>query len=310
MNAYRRQKCSGNPVYIKHGKRYKERHPDRVKEQQKKYKRQYTPEEIAAKEAAIALKAAERAAIEERKAKRTEQARLKRKAREEATKARLAQIEANKAKKAQKAKEYQELLKTRAAKKQQKEIAKKKAAEERLAKKAIRDAEKAEYKKKRIEERNRLDNQHGTTVGDYDRCKRKNKTACAPCKAVAAKYVRNKFKTDPKYKEADKRWKKANPRKRAVNNRDRARRNGAKVSYYTREHIFKRDGYDCYLCNRPVDLQANPVQGQPNWELYPHVEHVIPLSKGGDDTLDNVKIAHAICNINKGTRLLSELISS
>jgi 5-methylcytosine-specific restriction endonuclease McrA len=30
---------------------------------------------------------------------------------------------------------------------------------------------------------------------------------------------------------------------------------------------------------------------------------VIPLSKGGNDTIENVRPAHAICNLRKGSRL-------
>jgi 5-methylcytosine-specific restriction endonuclease McrA len=149
-----------------------------------------------------------------------------------------------------------------------------------------------------------LKNQHGTSIGDYDRCRKNNGIACKPCKAGAAAYMRVKNK-EPKYKAKEKEYYKNNPHKRPPKSRDRARIKGAKRSYYTRQHIFDRDGYDCYICNTPVDLNAPHVQGQPGWETYPHVEHVVPLSLGGDDTLQNVKIAHAKCNIDKGTRLLA-----
>lgn len=154
-------------------------------------------------------------------------------------------------------------------------------------------------------EKELLNNQHGVIVGDYSRCKRNNGTACEPCKAIAAKYVSDKWATDPKYKAKEKEWYKNNPHKRPPKSRDRARRTGAKRSYYTRQQVFDRDGYDCYICHTPVDLTATHIQGQPGWETYPHIEHVIPLSLGGDDTLENVKIAHAKCNIDKGTNLLA-----
>ena len=177
----------------------------------------------------------------------------------------------------------------------------------RLIKKLIKLMKARATHLRKIEEKARIE-QHGVTVGDYDRCRRLNKVACAPCKAIAAEYVRIKSK-EPKYKEAEKRWRKANPDK-VHNNKHRHRVKGGKHRSYTRRQIINRDGYNCYLCNLPVDLQANHVQGQPGWELYPHIEHVIPLSRGGDDTLENVKLSHAICNINKGTKLLPELISS
>ena len=49
---------------------------------------------------------------------------------------------------------------------------------------------------------------------------------------------------------------------------------------------------------------------QPGWELYPHIDHVIPLSAGGHDALENVKLAHAKCNHDKelNSRLLSRVL--
>lgn len=147
-----------------------------------------------------------------------------------------------------------------------------------------------------------LSQQHGTVIGDYDRCKKNNGIACDKCKAIAAEYVRTKYKSDPKYKEAEKRWRKANPGK-AYANKHRAKKYGVPSEYYTRQHIFKRDGYDCYICSTPTDPTAPHIQGQPGWEMYPHIEHVIPISKGGPDTKANVRVAHAKCNIDKGVEL-------
>jgi len=35
-----------------------------------------------------------------------------------------------------------------------------------------------------------------------------------------------------------------------------------------------------------------------------HFDHVIPLSKGGPHTYDNIRPAHSWCNMRKGTKLL------
>ena len=165
-----------------------------------------------------------------------------------------------------------------------------------------RNEERAARLLARKKERARLESQHGTTAGDYTRCKKNYGSACEKCRAAAAKYAREKFHLDPKYKEAEKRWKKANPHKVYRNHKDRAVKHGGKHKYYTRQHIFDRDGHDCHLCGTPVDLTANHIVGQPGWELYPHIDHVQPISKGGDDILENVKIAHAKCNLDKGAQ--------
>jgi 5-methylcytosine-specific restriction endonuclease McrA len=33
------------------------------------------------------------------------------------------------------------------------------------------------------------------------------------------------------------------------------------------------------------------------------IDHVLPISKGGLDTMENVALAHWICNIRKGNKL-------
>ena len=171
-----------------------------------------------------------------------------------------------------------------------------------LERQSVKDAERAEKARLKEIERERLNNQHGTYIGDYERCKRNRAVACGLCLAAAAKYRREQVLKNPdKFKEQDKRYRQIHG---YVSSRDRAKKNGGQYAYYTRKQIFDRDGYDCYLCQEPVDLNAPHIQGQPGWETYPHVEHVVPLALGGDDTLENVKIAHAKCNVDKGTRLL------
>lgn len=51
-----------------------------------------------------------------------------------------------------------------------------------------------------------------------------------------------------------------------------------------------RDGVRCYLCGQ-AEVADEP------W----HVEHVIPKVRGGSDDLDNLRLAHQSCNLQKGT---------
>jgi 5-methylcytosine-specific restriction endonuclease McrA len=62
--------------------------------------------------------------------------------------------------------------------------------------------------------------------------------------------------------------------------------------------IIERDGLDCHLCGRPVDMDL----------AWPHrdsksVDHVIPLSRGGEHVLANCALAHMGCNSSKGAKL-------
>lgn len=69
-------------------------------------------------------------------------------------------------------------------------------------------------------------------------------------------------------------------------------RDAAKVSYLS---ILARDGYWYYLCEKDV---------MPEEVSY---DHVIPLSRGGTHTENNIRITHLSCNLSKNNRLLEEL---
>lgn len=53
----------------------------------------------------------------------------------------------------------------------------------------------------------------------------------------------------------------------------------------------------CWLCGKPIDYEVK----YPNPSAYV-IDHVMPLARGGTDTLDNLKPAHAGCNNRKRTR--------
>src|SRR5699024_1046168 len=65
------------------------------------------------------------------------------------------------------------------------------------------------------------------------------------------------------------------------------------------ERLLKRDGVLCYLCNEKVVISDDT-----NAPYYPSIEHVIPISKGGTHTWDNVKLAHRKCNWEKRDEII------
>lgn len=271
-----------------------------------KYKRR-TPDEIAAlreqqsaaqqaREEAKAAKAAQRLAEQEK-------ARQERAVALEAQKAETAAR--NAAKKLQHQADVAKRAKQRAAalKRKKARLARERKEALRLANKAKRDREKLKKAKAAAvaKKKKGLANQHGVTLRDYTRCKKNNGEACGRCKAFAAKYAREYRKANP---ERAKTWSKGS-KSGKVNNRKRLKP-GAHSSHYTRDFILKRDRHACYLCGLPVDLTASHVQGQPGWELYPHLDHVVPLSRGGDDTPANVRTTHAKCNYDKRDMTVKE----
>jgi len=70
----------------------------------------------------------------------------------------------------------------------------------------------------------------------------------------------------------------------------------AREMFATRAEIIvflaDRDGADCYLCLKPFTASNKQT-----------IDHVHPLSKGGTWDIENLKLAHKKCNIEKGDRL-------
>ena len=71
---------------------------------------------------------------------------------------------------------------------------------------------------------------------------------------------------------------------------------------YTLEQVLKKYGTDCFICKAPIDLLAPRTTKAKGWETGLHLDHWIPLSKGGPDTLDNIRPTHGLCNIRKGDK--------
>ena len=68
----------------------------------------------------------------------------------------------------------------------------------------------------------------------------------------------------------------------------RARIAGAPVvETFARAEIFERDGGVCHVCHKKVDPN--------NW----HLDHLVPLARGGEHSRVNVAIAHPKCNMRR-----------
>lgn len=101
-----------------------------------------------------------------------------------------------------------------------------------------------------------------------------------------------------KAKEMHKKYADNNPEKIAAKRRRRrALLADTKSEFYTMGEIIERDKSICHLCNNIVDNNYPPRH-----KMSASIDHVIPISKGGTDTRDNIKLAHYGCNSRKGNR--------
>lgn len=71
------------------------------------------------------------------------------------------------------------------------------------------------------------------------------------------------------------------------------------------QSLYKRDNGVCYICGRLCDWNDYIVRDGTvicgDW--YPSIEHIMPISKGGLHSWDNVRLAHRICNTRKGNHM-------
>lgn len=73
----------------------------------------------------------------------------------------------------------------------------------------------------------------------------------------------------------------------------------------TLQKLFKRDGGVCYLCGGMCEWDDKEIRDGHTVHLnnYPSIEHVIPLSRGGEHSWNNVRLSHRYCNAIKSDDL-------
>jgi 5-methylcytosine-specific restriction endonuclease McrA len=62
--------------------------------------------------------------------------------------------------------------------------------------------------------------------------------------------------------------------------------------------ISIRDEWTCHLCGEMVDETLPRLA-----KMGASLDHVVPISKGGTDEPENLKLAHFICNVRKGNKV-------
>lgn len=73
------------------------------------------------------------------------------------------------------------------------------------------------------------------------------------------------------------------------------------------QRLFERDNGICYLCGEACDWN-DFKRDENNYFIaggsYPSIDHVVPISKGGLHSWDNVKLAHFYCNTLKSNKVV------
>lgn len=106
---------------------------------------------------------------------------------------------------------------------------------------------------------------------------------CESCrKRAAARYRRRYYASLPP------------DRRHTLSARRRARNASVRSEEYSRNEILVRWGGRCAYCDAIAE----------------HLDHVMPLSRGGEDIESNILPACAECNLSKGAKTLAEWAST
>ncbi len=108
---------------------------------------------------------------------------------------------------------------------------------------------------------------------------------------------RNRYLKDPeKIRARNKQWDKDNPEKARERQRSAKHRRRALERANTIKNFTKKEWLD------KINLYQNRC-AYCDIGLYEHMDHVIPLSRGGAHSLDNIVPACQRCNLKKGTQI-------
>lgn len=118
------------------------------------------------------------------------------------------------------------------------------------------------------------------------------------CKECSKRYGKEIKPYNPDVQaRAMKRWRQTENGKRwhimSLGQRRAMQHENGKCERIYRDVVWSRDNGICHICNKPCDIDR--------W----HLDHIIPLSKGGTHTYDNVAVSHVTCNIRKKDKVLT-----
>lgn len=99
-------------------------------------------------------------------------------------------------------------------------------------------------------------------------------------------------------------WRSENPDKYTAKNlRYRAQKKHDGAEVFSRNDVMEASDWSCGICGGAIERDCE----YPN-PLYGTVDHIVPLSRGGTHTIDNVQAAHHVCNSTKRDQLDFSLV--
>jgi 5-methylcytosine-specific restriction endonuclease McrA len=144
---------------------------------------------------------------------------------------------------------------------------------------------------------------HGTSQG-YQNCKTRSEGPCQLCIKAMKEYGKE-YRSRKEVKDRLYKYNRTNRKKTNKSRFEKYLKRGynPESSYFTANTVLAEYGDNCHICGGQIDLNAPRKSGAEGWELSLHIDHLMPLSKGGDDTLENVRPSHGQCNLFKSAKI-------
>lgn len=92
-------------------------------------------------------------------------------------------------------------------------------------------------------------------------------------------------------------WERGAAHRQAAKARRRGRMRAGTTETVYRKRVYQRDGWRCQLCGRLVRSDAKAPHPDS-----PTLDHIVPLSAGGEHSYRNVQLAHFYCNSKRGAK--------
>lgn len=122
---------------------------------------------------------------------------------------------------------------------------------------------------------------------------------CTPCAVQKSNSWRDA--NPEKARESKRKWQASNPEAvLEVVHRRRSRKLSAWVEDVSRIVLMERDSWQCGICGGQIEKTSRAPH-----PLSPSIDHIIPISRGGEHSYANTQAAHLQCNIRKGAKLIA-----
>ncbi len=151
-----------------------------------------------------------------------------------------------------------------------------------------------DYSKEELEYRRAYRINHLEESNEYKKKWNKEKRKTSPEIKLKMYEATKKWrrKSREKINQNAKEWRIKNPEKWKLHHAyhtaiRRSKIKAATINPFSYKEILQRDGYKCHLCGRTVAKKEVSF------------DHLIPISKGGSHSRENVAVAHLACNIKR-----------